>query len=100
MEGLGVERTATPTEDSKYVIEGFDPDSFGSVLSRTFNESYIGGLDFLGVIGRKLGSQDLVDLSESQIKETKKDIKALGTPTRDVSFTKSLEDIDKIYEEE
>jgi hypothetical protein len=67
-------------------------DSFGSVLSRTFNESYIGGLNFLGVIGRQIGSQDLV--------ETEKDIKALGTPTRDASFIKGLEDIDKIYEEE
>jgi hypothetical protein len=75
-------------------------DSFGSVLSRTFNESYIGGLNFLGVIGRQIGSQDLVDLSESQIKKTEKDIKALGTPTRDTSFIKGLEDIDKIYEEE
>ena len=79
---------------------GFNPDSFGSILSRTLNESYIGGLNFLGVIGRQIGSQDLVDLSESQIKETKKDIKALGTPTRDGSFLKGLEDIDKIYEEE
>ena len=100
LKGLGVQGDSMPTEDIKYTTEGFDPDSFGSVLSRTFNESYIGGLDFLGVIGRKLGSQDLVDLSESQIKETKKDIKALGTPTRDASFTKSLGDIDKIYEEE
>jgi len=100
LKGLGVQGDSMPTEDIKYTTEGFDPDSFGSVLSRTLNESYVSGLDFLGVIGRQIGSQDLVDLSESQIKETKKDIKALGTPTRDGSFLKGVEDIDKIYEEE
>ena len=56
LKGLGVQGDSMPTEDIKYTRVGFDPDSFGSILSRTLNESYVGGLDFLGVIGRQIGS--------------------------------------------
>jgi len=77
-----------------------DADSFGNVLSRSFNESYNSFLDFTGVIGRQIDNKSLVDWSEEQQAKTRQDIKELGTPTRTASITGGIEEIDKAYEKE
>ena len=41
----------TTTQPSQSLSLVSDPDSFGNVLSRSFNESYNSFLDFAGVLG-------------------------------------------------
>lgn len=77
-----------------------DADSFGNVLSRSFNESYNSFLDFTGVIGRQINSESLVKWSEEEQAKTRQDIKELGTPTRTASITGGIDEINEAYEKE
>ena len=90
-------------EGKNLELAGVNPDSFGSRVSKSFNESYKSILDFVGVGGRLIGGdigKGIEDWSESQILEADEDIRNLGTPTRVSSFTKGLGEIGDEYEEE
>ena len=90
----------TTTQPSQSLSLVSDPDSFGNVLSRSFNDSYNLFLDFTGVVGRQIDSESLVKWSEEQQEETKRDIAALGTPTRTASITGGIDEINEAYEKE
>ena len=99
-DSLSVDKPITTATTSLKRRSVSDPDSFGNVLSRSFNESYNSFLDFTGVLGRQINSESLVEWSEEQQEETRRDIAALGTPTRTASITGGIDEIDEAYEKE
>lgn len=80
-----------------YIVE--DPDSFLNKAGRSFNEFQKAMAEGVGVLGRTVGSKELLDWSTKNIQEQEEDIRSYGQPKRTSSITQGFEEVSKTYED-